>query len=214
MEDSRVCSICGKRLDTDSDRYFKVGMEAMAGGDIARAVDFLSDCVSLTPTHISGRYNLGIALSLADRCDEALQHYALIIDESPDYPGIYTAMGQAAFGSYLFHLSEAESQCSAMLSFFMMAIEQDPHDVDAYFSLANAYIALENAEKALPWIQAAQRLHNDSPAIHYTMAKVLKMLGKHSEAVEAVKISMQLSGPSDPFWEDIQGLFSDLQQAA
>lgn len=207
-----TCDTCGKRLETDSDRYFKSGMERMATGEIDRAVEFLNGCVTLNPDHISGRYNLGIALSLEDRCDEAMEQFSAIVSETPDYPGVYTAMGQAAFGSYLLHISEAEALCNAMTSFFMMAIEQDPHDVDAYFSLGNAYIAIGNAEKSIPWLQTALRLHPDSPAIYHTLAKALKMMGKNCEAVEMAKKSVQLSNPRDPFWEDIQGLFSELQQ--
>jgi len=213
-EGSKACSVCGSHLDTDSDRYFKAGMEALAEGNIDRSVMLLEDCVGLNASHVSGRYNLGIALSLADRCTEAMEHYATIVDEHPDYPGIYTAMGQAAFGSYLLHLSEAEAQCNAMLDFLMTAIEQDSNDVDAYFSLANAYIALENPEEALQWIEKALHIHPDSPAINFTMAKILKMLGKSDEASKAAEKSVQLSGPGDPFWEEIKGFSAELRGAA
>lgn len=210
--DSKVCSICGRQLDTDSDRYFKAGMEAMAIGELDRAVEYLYDCVGLDPRHISGRYNLGMSLSLSDRCDEAMGHYCNIAQDNPEYPGLYTAMGQAAFGSYLTHYSEAEAQRSAMIRYFMAAIEQDPHDVDAYFSLGNAYMAMENAEKAITWLETALRLHPESPAINYMLAKALKMTGNEPEAAVMAQKSLQLSNPSDPFWPDIHELCMELNQ--
>jgi tetratricopeptide (TPR) repeat protein len=197
-------------IDQDSDRYFKAGMSALAGGDILPAIEFLSDCVRLDPTHINGRYNLAIALSLTDECDEATAHLEAIREICPGYPGIYTLMGQAAFGSYLSHKQEADSKANAMINFLMMAVEQDPDDIDAYFSLGNAYIALDVPDKAMPWLHSAMRLHPDSAAIHFTMAKALSMMDKRREAAEMADRACSLSDPSDPFWEEICELRDEL----
>lgn len=139
VTESRICKTCGRPVETDPDRYFKAGMEASAAGDLDRSIKHLTDCVNLDPDHLSGRYNLGIALALANRCDEAMEHYYAVADQEPNYPSIYTALGQAAFGSYMTHTAEAESGRKMMIHMLMKAIEQDPEDVDACFSLANAY---------------------------------------------------------------------------
>ena len=209
---TEVCNNCGQPLESDADRYFKAGMEAMAAGDVDRAISLLKDCINLNPDHISGRYNLGLALSLADRCDEAMGHYAAIAEENPEHPGIYTALGQAAFGSYLVHVEGAEMSRMAMMEFLMRAVRQDPEDVDALFSLGNAYIAIDKPRQALPWLERALSIHQDSPAIYYTIAKALNMMGEHDEAVEMAERSAQYSSPDDPFWDDIQMLLSELQQ--
>ena len=211
--EARTCEVCGKPLERDPDRYFKAAMEAMAAGNPDRAIRLLRDCIELNPDHLSGRYNLGLALALADRYDEANQHYMAIIKQDPKYPGIYTALGQTAFGSYIVHMEKTESKRKAMIQFLMKAIEQDPEDVDAYFSLGNAYVAMENGEQALPWLECALKLHPDSSAIYFVMAKALKMLQKHSEASVMARKSMELSDPSDPFREDIRDLLSELRQA-
>ena len=35
--DSGTCGVCGRPLDTDSDRYFRAGMDAMSAGEIERS---------------------------------------------------------------------------------------------------------------------------------------------------------------------------------
>ena len=208
---SDCCGICGKPFDKDPDRYFKCGMDAMASGDIDKAIILFRECAKMSPGHSSCRYNLGLALSLTDKCDEAMKHYESILHRDPNYPGIYTAIGQAAFGCYLEHISGAESRRKQMIEFFMKAVEHDPDDVDALFSLGNAYIAVGNAETALPWLKSALRIQPNSPAIYFTIAKAFKMLKKKPEASVMARKSMQLSNPNDPFWEDIKRLVCELQ---
>ena len=212
VAESRTCKTCGRPVESDPDKYFKAGMEACADDDLDRSIELLMDCVNLAPDHLSGRYNLGMALALANRCDEAMEHYYAVADQEPNYPGIYTALGQAAFGSYMTHTAEAESGRKMMIHMLMKAIEQDPEDVDACFSLANAYVALGKAEKALPLLKRALTLHPDSSAIYFVIAKAFKTLQKYPEAAIMAQKSMQLSVPNDMFHDDIEELLSELQQ--
>ncbi len=212
--EAQVCVACGKPFETDADKYFKEAMKCMFNGDdgdMDRATRLLKTCAILNPYHVSGRYNLGLVLSMNNQCDEAMEHYRSIAEQNPEYPGIFTAMGQAAFGSYMDHVDRAETNRRAMVKLLETAIEQDPDDVDALFSLANAYIAVGKAEKALPWLKNALYVQPDSPAIYFTMAKAFKMLNKYPEAAVMAKKSVQLSSPGDPFWDDMQGLLSELQ---
>lgn len=209
-----VCEKCGKPMEKDSDRYFKEAMRAMMNGDAVLSIKLLAECIKLNPLHASGRYNLGLVLSMADRCDEAIEQYSVVACEHPSYPGVYTALGQAAFGSYLVHREEAEAKREIMVEFLMKAIEQDPNDVDAYFSLGNAYIATDSADKAIPWLRTALRLDPESPAIYFTIARAFKMLGNYNEAVIMAQKSLQLSGPDDPFKGDVQQFLIDIQGEA
>ena len=212
--ESGICTVCGKPFTADPDQYFKAGMEALAAGEVNRSVALLRECVNLNPDHLNARYNLGTALAMDDRNNEALEQYLAVVQKESDYPGIYTALGQVAFGSYLSLVQQAEEQGRAMIRLFMKAIEEDPEDVDAHFSIANAYIALEDPVEALPHLEHALILQPDSSAVLYTMAKAFMMLGRYSEATLMATRSMRAASPDDPFWEDIQSLLSELRQAA
>lgn len=213
-EDFLICNNCGKPLETDPDKFFKAGMAATARADIDLAIDLLDHCVAIDPDHASGRFNLGFALCMDNRCEEAMVHYVFLAENYPDYPGIYTALGQAALGNYLLHVDEAELNRRSMLELFKKAIEQDPDDVDAYFSLGNAHIAAGTPQEALPWLKQALNLHPESPAIYFSMAKAFKMLNKHSEAYVMAKRAYHLSCADDPFYDDIDSLFNELKQSA
>jgi len=124
---------------SDADLYFKAGMEALAIEDLEESLSQLERCLLVSSKHLSARYNLGIVLSLLDRCDEAMTHFEKILVHNPRYPGIYTAMGQAAFGSYLTHRQKVEQYKESMIRLLERAVEEDAEDMDAYFSLGNAY---------------------------------------------------------------------------
>lgn len=211
---SGTCTICGQPLVSDPDRYFRAGMEAMALGEIDRAIMFLKDCVALAPNHLSGRYNLGIALCMAGEYDEANEQFAMVEDKDPDFPGLGTAMGQAAFGLYLYHTEQGESCRKAMIRFFSKAIEQDSDDVDAHFSMGNAYMAMGMPSKALPWLKYALKLQSDTSAIHFAMAKAYKAVESYPEAITSARKAAELSKPNDPLADDIASLLAELEASS
>jgi tetratricopeptide (TPR) repeat protein len=210
--DAETCDICGGLLDTDPDRYFRAGMDAMLAGEVERSTRLLQDCVKLNPRHLSGRYNLGLILCMADKCDEAMRQYMAVMELEPGYPGIYTALGQAAFGDYLSHLEQAEAKREAMFQLLQKAVEQDPSDVDALYSLANAYMAIGAAQEALPWLQKAVDMQPDSSAIYYALGKAYKILGRDSEAVAMARLAMELSCADDPLLDEIETLVMECEQ--
>lgn len=211
--DSETCEVCGKPFDTDADRYFRAGMNALLSGEVDLSTRLLEDCVKLNPSHLSGRYNLGLALCMADRCDEAMAHYMAVAEIEPNYPGIYTVLGQATFGDYLYHMEMAESKRTETFDLLTKAISQDPGDVDAYFSLANAYMAIGSAREALPWLKKAMELDPGSSAIFYALGKAYKMLRRDSEAADMARQAMDLSKADDPLHEDIEMLCAECEVA-
>lgn len=209
---SGICQACGKPLETDPDRYFRAAMEAMAAGDIDHSIRLLKNCMTLKPDHLSGRYNLGIALCMAGEYDEANEQFAVIAEQDPGFPGLYTAMGQAVFGLYLYHSEQSETCCKSMIKFFSRAIEQDPGDVDAYFSMGNAYLASGRPSKALPWLKQALKLHADTSAIYFALAKAYKAVEDYPEAMKTARKAAELSKPHDPLAGDIENLLVELEQ--
>lgn len=209
---SYVCSRCGTQLPTDADWYFKAGMDALGAGEVEMAITLLRDCVEINPCHTNGRYNLGIALCLSGQHDEALVQFVTIAELDPDYPGIYTALGQLALANFKVHMEEAEMQRAAMIHFLTLATEKDTEDVDAHIALANAYLETGDAEKALRCLQRAVSLDSDSPVIYFSLARALKMLGRHKEARAMAKKALLLSPPDAPFAEDLRTLAAQLGQ--
>jgi cytochrome c-type biogenesis protein CcmH/NrfG len=187
-------------------------MKAMSIGHFDKAAGMLGECIALHPNHFSGRFNYALTLALQDNCDEAVEQFEILAERDPEYPGVYTAMGQAAMGSYLKHMGQARERRRSMIDLLRTAVEMDPEDVDALFSLGNAYMATGNASKALPWLKNALLIQPDSAAIYFSIAKAFVNLKKIHEASTMAKKAMELSSPKDPFWDDIRGLASELQQ--
>ncbi len=205
------CPNCGTEQEIDPDNYFKAAMGCVAKGDLGDAVTLLEECLQMAPEHLTGRFNLGVALSMMDRCDEAIGHLYYVLTRDPDYPGIYTALGEAAFGSYLYHEEQANLKSAVMVHLFKTAIERDEDDVDAYFSLGNAYVALGLGEEALGSLRAAMALDPRSCAIHYMTAKAYKLAGRFGEARQMAARALELATPNDEFVDDIESLLAEVQ---
>ncbi|MHB1456174.1 MAG: tetratricopeptide repeat protein [Armatimonadota bacterium] len=208
-----TCPICSMSFITDSDYYFRQGMDAMLIGNFDRAIKLLQTCVDLHPAHISGQYNLGEAFASARRCDEAMAHYVIAAQENPDIPGIYTALGKAAFGSYIAHSQEAESMSNSMICLLKKAIVHDPQDVGAHISLGEAYLAIGDTEKAIKCLCRCLEIEPASPSVYLELAKVYVSLEQFTEAEDMASKSMQHADPDDPVIDDIKELLCELQLA-
>lgn len=205
------CPSCGMKIRGDPDSHFKSAMKSVASGDLEGAIDLLEQCLELDPEHLTGRFNLGVALSLMDRCDEAIGHLYHVLTQDAGYSGIYTALGEAAFGSYLYHEEQADLKRGVMIELLKRAIEQDQQDVDAYFSLGNAYVAIGMGEEALSSLETAQKLDPSSSAIYYMLAKAHMILGQFGEAKRMARQALEFAAPSDQFLGDIENLLTEIQ---
>ena len=209
--EKRTCPICSTPFITDSDYFFKQGMNAMLKGNIDRAIALLETCVDLNPEHISGRFNLGEALTCKKKCDEAMEHYVVAAQTNPDMPGIYTSLGKAAFGSFIAHSQEAEVMARSMVCLLKKAIEHDPQDVEAYSTLGNAYLAVGDTVKAIECLRQCLEIEPASPTIYLELAKVYTSLEQFPEAADMASKSMQNADPDDPVIDDIREVMYELE---
>jgi superkiller protein 3 len=210
QESSDRCPACGKSSPLDADSYFKAGM-GLITSNVSMAIKLLQDCVQLDPNHQSGIYNLGIALSLDGRYEEAVAHYKELLCISPDYPGIYTAMGQAYFGSYAKHKDIVNRRFTQSTNLLMRAVRQNPEDTDALFSLGNAYLSEGNAEEAIIWLNRALCVSPSSPAIYFVLAKALLSAGQEIPARDMASIAVLIASKDEPYWEELQEFMGALE---
>jgi tetratricopeptide (TPR) repeat protein len=208
-----TCPVCASQVITDSDYYFRQGMDAIFNGNLDLAIKLLENCIEINPEHISGRYNIGEALSSVNKYDEALAHYVFAAQKRPDIPGIYTALGKAAFGSFIDHTKEAEIMSKSMICLFKKAIELNPKDIDAYCSLGNAYLATGETEKAISCFLQCLKIAPSSSIVYYELAKVYTSLEQFPEALDMVLKSLMYVHPEDPIFNDIRELMCDLEMS-
>ena len=185
-------------------------MNAISNGNPDRAITLLENCIELNPEHISARYNLGEVLSSKNECDEAMEHYVAAAQKRPDMPGIYTALGKAAFGSFIDHSKEADIMSRSMICLLRKAIEQNPNDVEAYCSLGNAYLAIGDTENAISCFLQCIKIEPSSSTIYFELAKVYTSLEQFPEALDMALKSLIYVHPEDPVFNDIRELMCEL----
>jgi tetratricopeptide (TPR) repeat protein len=132
-----------------------------------------SDTVAKRPVNARARTNLGSALALAGRLDEARAHFAAAVRLDPA-----AASAQLNLGNVLLALdrpAEALAPCAE-------AVRLAPDSVESRCALGATLARLDRTAEALGHFQAAVRLDRDSSAAHFNLATALFELRRFPEA--------------------------------
>ncbi len=132
----------------------------------------------------SEHYERAIALERAGRIDEALVEYRRAVDTDPGFAEAYEALG--------YHYQRRGLLMKALDAFETVARLEG--DYDAYFNLGYLLVELERYEEALESFQHCLELSPNDPAALYETGYVDYILGRLSEALEALRIPQERYG--------------------
>jgi tetratricopeptide (TPR) repeat protein len=168
-----------------------VGM-LYAGRIVIRDRDWNNDIVFFTRTlelepEPSLFVNLGRALAVEGRTDEAMAQYSEALRLEPGNPEAHNNLGIALAGQG--RIDEAIAQSSE-------AVRLEPHNPEAHNSLGIALAAQGRIDEAIAQFSEALRLEPDYLQSHLNLGKVLARQGRIDEAVaqysEALRIQPDL----------------------
>ncbi|HWS84703.1 MAG TPA: tetratricopeptide repeat protein, partial [Ktedonobacteraceae bacterium] len=145
---------------------------------------------------------VGLA-SIAAQCGqirEALAHYKRVTESDPQFPGIWSKLGQAH--RLLGELEDAK-QC------YQQAIKINPHDVRAYHEFAGIYTRANQLDEAYPILEEAIQLNPESALLHGMLASVYLQQGDRDAAERELEEAERL----DPQLELVQALLPLLRSS-
>jgi tetratricopeptide (TPR) repeat protein len=147
--------------------------------------------LQIKPGDAHARYNLGNALRLVDREDEAITQYQMALKIIPDDVSIHFNLASA-----LWHKGRPEEA----LVQFQEALKLAPADPTAqgglaWFLATCPQASLRNGKKAVELARRANELaRGKNPVILATLAAALAETGRFSEAVETAQHALRMAG--------------------
>src|SRR5207247_5795327 len=138
--------------------------------------------------------NLGTALTLASRRDEAMAEYRRALEIKPDYALAHNNLGNALL---------MEGKTDEALQYFHEALRRDPRNVEAHYNVGSVAMARGQIAEAIRQFREAVSLKSDSGPALVGLAWLLATVPDSSlrdvpEALRLAERAAELSDRRDP----------------
>ena len=137
-------------------------------------ISLWNDTIKKNPEAWMAYHNLGAALLVENKIDEAISNFKMAIELKPDNPDVYFNLGIA-----LFTLGKTEKA----ISHYKTTIKLKPDFSEAHYSLATALFFLKKTKEAIPHYHAAIKLTPGYAEAYNNLGAALLAEGKIEEAV-------------------------------
>jgi tetratricopeptide (TPR) repeat protein len=194
-----------KALKVDSasaDAYYYLGLNELAQGRTAPAVEYLSKASSLAPTNLEMRHQLGRAFSEVGgvgNLRRALSEYSFIINEYEKYttpvdkkridPEIYLLRGRLYFDNGQFREALAD---------FKLAMLLDPVRQDLIIEFAKTLQTMGKQDEARTYLEEVLTRDEKNPAAHFYLGVIGAKDGDKNAAEEHFKHAIAGGGANFP----------------
>ncbi len=166
-----------------------------ASAPVADPVDRLTaslittrDRATLTTIIARAYFNLGVMAAQAQKFDHATAMLTVAADQSPDFPGVQSALGIASFNAQRYQ---------AAAGALARALKADPQNADLRRMLALAWLNVEAYDKAAALLKDDPRRATDG-SLQYAYGMALVRSGHADEAERIFTELVAASGNSAP----------------
>jgi spermidine synthase len=175
-----------KRMATAKDRgpYLKRLAEmSFNEGELDRALEYLSQAVTLNPRDGEAESNIGVILTRQGKYDDAVAHHKKAIGIDPNAATNYDNMGCT--------LAE-QGKTAEALEYFSKALKRDPELVDAHYNIGNTLASEGRFDEAVQHFSTAVRLKPDLVEAHNNLGNTLLAQGRVGDAIAQFKVALSL----------------------
>ncbi len=157
-------------------RYQLALLLANAPGHLKDAEAQLKEVLDIDDKHADARFLQGEVAELREDFDKARSLYESLLEDYPDYPGIYFRLGLVLSN----HFPEALDKA---VEYLQLAVQAQPQDTDVLYHYAAAIGETEkNDAKAKELLQQVIDKQQDHPFAHYDLALIHYRQGNTDEA--------------------------------
>ena len=143
--------------------------------------------LAVTPPNLRIEHNLGVALAVSDRYDEAAAHFEKALQIDPNFYDGLVVMGVTR--AHQGRLPEA-------IDYFQAAIRSQPDAPKAHVQLAHALWAQKRDQAALEEMLRASQFAPKDAQIRADLGLALALAGKTPEAIEELHEALRLNPDS------------------
>jgi len=177
---SEVIRTCPDRADA----LHKLAGIALEVGQVECAAGLIARAIVLEPNVAQAHANLGYALSLLRRFEEAEVHYCHAVALQPTLAGAHYSRGV---------MLDALQRYEEAIGSYDEAIRLDPFYAAAHANRANALYDLERFEEALISSDHAVALAPDDADVHYNRGNLLCAMKRHDDAIASLDTAIALN---------------------
>ena len=174
--------------------YFKLFDRAMFYQKKARYAEAIAAwkrVLAIEPEDADGNANLGMALILSGRREEAASHMEKArelklkqaLEDAPANPSLHNNYGLVLLESG--HIEEAVAE-------FNRAVDLNPRSAEVHANLGRALVAEGRVEQALPHLRKSLELDANAPAAHATLGDAFSSQGNIPAALAEWRESIRL----------------------
>lgn len=150
-----------------------LGVLLLQSGNVTEGLVYLQKAAALAPESAEDHFNLGNALSLLGKSDEARGCFERAVILNPDFAEAYFNLGNTL--RELGDLNGAETS-------FLQAVGCRPDYADAHFNLAKLLADLGRVTGSEQSYREAVASRSDFAEAHYNLANLLRKAGRLSDA--------------------------------
>jgi Flp pilus assembly protein TadD len=172
------------------DRFYPsylLGLSLWKEGRLEESIETLSRALSLDPSSVKARVNLGRVQNDAGRFEEALASSEEAIALAPDDSSAHNVRGRA-----LLNLGRRDESIGA----FRTAVEKDPDNAHALNNLGYALIGAGQFTEAVPVLEKAVQIDATIGYFHNNLGMAYERTGRMDMAREAYRVAVETGGSS------------------
>lgn len=150
------------------------------------SVSLFNHTLAIAPDNPILQNNLGIALALEDRTDEAIDHCRKALDLNPDYAKAHYNLG---------HCLETEGDIPGAISQYLKAVENNPDYFKAHNDLAVLYLKAGRFDDAIDHCLKAIDANPQYAVAHGTLSMAYYNIGDYSRAQDEARLCQSCGRP-------------------
>lgn len=200
-----------------SSQLFAKAVSLHQSGDLQRAVKSYSEFLKLEPNHLQANCLKASALQASNRFHEAIAHYLIAHQETPNDPAITLEIGLCFSkidnldrSNFFYEKSIALDPRDARswtnlgnnftklklykkaFSAYESAYNLDQHSATICYNIGTMFLQAMDPDSALPWLQKAIALDPKHPAALNSLGVALTELGDLNSAINFYESSLQI----------------------
>jgi tetratricopeptide (TPR) repeat protein len=136
-----------------------------------------------TPDNSVAHNNLGNALLLKGKVDEAITHFQQALQINP-----YNAQAHNNLGNALL----LKGKVDEAITHFQQALQINPYDAQAHYNFGNALLQEDSVDEAITHFQQALQIKRDYAEAHNNLGNALLQKGNVGEAIAHFQRALQI----------------------
>jgi len=161
----------------------------------SNAVALWSDVVKKSPQKVRPHNNLGNALKLQGKIEEAIEHFNRALQIDPGYAKAHNNLGTAL---------ATQGKTDAAIKHFGIALYINPNYAAAHSNIGVALASRDELEKAVVHFKTALRLKPDYAKVHSNLGAALVRQGKLHEALEHFQTALRIKPDDIQSYKNLQ----------